>query len=242
MLKEAITMDFGKLIEETYNYTKTGVFNRTDRWLRLILATILIGIPLYGWVLRIYRGANPAPDVDAWGTLCIDGLKLLIICLIYAIPVILITLIQNLVLYGSIIGVGVRHVGTAMPFSPGKMLLFLALIVIFEIIIAILVPIASIRFARTGKFLEAFNFRAIIDSIGKIGWLNYIIAIILLAVVIGIPIFVLVVIAVFAGIFAGHILIALGIVLLFILIITPLLATFQARYYTQVYDSAVQTA
>ena len=37
-------------------------------------------------------GANPAPDVDGWGSLYVDGLKLILIGLIYVIPVIIISL------------------------------------------------------------------------------------------------------------------------------------------------------
>ena len=53
-------------------------------------------------------------------------------------------------------------------------------------------PIASIRFARTGSFAEAFNFSGIFETIGRIGWLNYIVAIILVGLVVGIPIMVLI--------------------------------------------------
>ena len=42
------------------------------------------------------------------------------------------------------------------------------------------------------SFSEAFNFSAILETIGKIGWINYIVALILVSLVVGIPIFVLV--------------------------------------------------
>ena len=44
-------------------------------------------------------GENPAPDVENWGILFIDGLKLIIVGLVYAIPVFIIMAIT----YGSII-------------------------------------------------------------------------------------------------------------------------------------------
>ena len=77
--------------------------------------------------------------------------------------------------------------GTAGAMIAGLLLLVLV-IVILEIIIAILLPIASIRFARSGKFSDAFRFGEILACIGKIGWINYIAALLLIAVVIGCPV------------------------------------------------------
>ena len=53
-------------------------------------------------------------------------------------------------------------------------------------------PVASIRFARTNSFSEGFNVGAILNYIGKIGWINYIIALVLITLVIAIPICILV--------------------------------------------------
>ena len=79
-------MDFGLLLDDALSYTKQGVFGDMNRWIKLILAIVCIGLPFNGYIMRIYRGAHPAPDVDQWGALFIDGLKLLIVGLIYAIP------------------------------------------------------------------------------------------------------------------------------------------------------------
>ena len=43
-----------------------------------------------------------------------------------------------------------------------------------------------IRFARTGSMGEAFNFSAILATIGRIGWLSYIFALIIMIIIIGI--------------------------------------------------------
>jgi hypothetical protein len=55
-----------------------------------------------------------------------------------------------------------------------------------------ILPVASIRFARTNSFSEAFNIHEIIEHTGKIGWINYIIALILITLVIAIPVAILV--------------------------------------------------
>ena len=120
----------------------------------------------------------------------------------------------------------------------GLVFLSILIMVIVDIIIAILLPIASIRLPGR-DFFEAFNFRAIIGHIGKIGWLTYILALIVLLLIIGLPLFIVEMIVIFVGFFVGHIFIALGLFLLLILIIAPLLSTFQARFMTRVYRSRV---
>jgi hypothetical protein len=240
--KTETIMDYGAMIDEALGYSKTGVFIRIDRWLKLILAMILLGIPLNGWILRIYRGENPAPEVDRWGTLFVDGFKLFVIGLIYSLPLIILSLVPYLIFPGSMAGgqppagtVG-RYGGADMGTSVAVLFLLLAVQVIYDIFLAIFMPVAAIRFARTGVFVEAFNFSAITGTIRKIGWLNYVLAVILIALVIGIPVGILAVAILFGGLMLGHYLAALGVLILVILIIAPPLVTFQARYMTRVYE------
>jgi hypothetical protein len=236
-------MDYGNVLDDALTYTKTGIFGRTDRWMKLILAIICVGIPMNGYVMRIYRGTQPAPDVDQWGTLFVDGLKLMIVGCIYAIPMLIIWIFA----YGGMLMGAIS--GSMTPsavenWSPNLALILL--MYIFEIIIAIILPVASIRFARTNRFSEAFNFTEIIDTIKKIGWINYIVAIVLIAVVIGIPICIIIfgflLIAVISILMLGGSNMAiLGFILaaiLIILVLAPIFAVFQARYMTRVYDSA----
>src|SRR5208337_3711525 len=213
------------MVHDAFAYAKEGVYERTDRWIRLILGTILLGIPLSGYIIRIYRGATPAPAVEDWGALFIDGLKLMVIGLIYAIPVIIIALAPYFFRHAT--ALAPAPVGTVQPFDMGAA---------GQTVGLVFLSIASIRFARTRDFFEAFNFRAIIGHIGKIGWLTYILALIVLLLIIGLPLFIVEMIVIFMGFFVGHIFIALGLFLLLILIIAPLLSTFQARFMTRVYD------
>ena len=108
--------------------------------------------------------------------------------------------------------------------------------------------VAAIRFARMGSFSEAFNFGAILETIKKIGWINYIIALILVTIVIAIPICIII----FGLIILGGISIVMlgggsGALIGFIaaailIILAPLFSVFQARYMTRVYDSAAPEA
>lgn len=236
-------MDFVELLRDAWGYTDAGILKNTGRWLRLILAVICLGIPFNGYILRVYRGADPAPEVDEWGTLFIDGLKMLAIVIVYILPLLLLMLI----LMGAMILVTVID-------STGVMGIFVGLLgalcnilfYVLEFVVIVFLPVACIRFARTGVFSEAFNFSAMMETIGKIGWISYLVAVVLIEVVIGIPLCIVlfVLIVIFAGaaiLFSSNPAVVLGLlaimIILFLLII-PVISIFQARYLTRVYGMA----
>jgi len=236
-------MDYLNVLEDALNYTKEGIFNNMNRWTKLMVAIICLGIPMNGYVMRIYRGTQPAPEVDQWGTLFVDGLKLMIVGIIYTIPIFIVWMLA----YGSMLmGLLSGSMNTSAMDSWTPNLGLMLLMNVIEIIVGIILPVASIRFARTNSFSEAFNFSAIVDTIKKIGWINYIVAIVLIAVVIGIPICILIfglvlvggIIAFVLGFGTMVILAIIAIAVLVMLFIMPLIAVFQARYMTRVYDSA----
>jgi hypothetical protein len=126
----------------------------------------------------------------------------------------------------------------------------MGLIYVLEILIGIIVPVAAIRFARMGSFSEAFNVGAILETIKKIGWINYIIALILVTIVIAIPVCIIVFGMILIGgismfMLGGNTATLIGFIvaaILIVLTIAPLLSVFQARYMTRVYDSAAREA
>jgi len=220
------------MLGESFDYTKDGVIGKMDRWLKLVIATIILAIPLYGYVMRIYKGTKPAPEVDDWGRLFIDGILLLIVSFIYAIPV----LILEFLMLGSA-GYAVAMSGdpsAAMTGMMGAGILFIVFIIV-AIIIGLLVPMAMVRFSRTGSFGEAFNFGAILGHIGKIGWVNYIVALIIGAIVVGIPVMILWFILI--ALMIAIPIIGLVIAAVVFLAVIPLITVFQTRYITQIYDT-----
>jgi len=240
-------MDFGEMLGDAFTYTKEGVLGNMNRWLNLILAIICLGLPFNGYIMKVYRGAAPAPEVDRWGTLFVDGLKLLVVGIVYAIPLLILWVLIYGPLFLGIIGGSTDKIAMGS-FAPNLLLMLLFYIV--EIAFAVIIPVAYIRFARTGTFAEAFNFSAIVETIGKIGWLNYIIALVLVSLVVGIPVFILIFgfilvagateLLLNAG-FAG-LLFFIGLGILLLLVLSPLFGVFQARYMTRVYDSAAPAA
>lgn len=216
-------MDYGNMVGDSFEYAKEAVVGKWNQWIMLIIATILLGIPLAGYSLKVLRGEKPAPEVADWGTLFVDGIKYIIVALIYAIPIII---VYVLLLGAAFAGAAAGDMA-GMAAMAGAMILGLLVIFVLAIIIAIFAVIGIVRFARTGSIGEAFNFGAILATIGKIGWVSYIIALVVLIVV---------------GIIFGIIVAILQIIpILGLLIYLCLIAPwnlFCARYICQLYDSA----
>ncbi|MDD5141879.1 DUF4013 domain-containing protein [Methanoregula sp.] len=212
-------MDFGNMLGESFAYAKDGVVGKWMQWILLLIATILLCIPLLGYTLKIYRGEKPAPEVTGWGTLIIDGIKYLIISLIWAIP----SLIIFFVMIGATVTSYVTNPAAIVGIMGGMLVGFLLFFIVL-FITGLLATIGIIRFARTGSMGEAFNFGAILETIGKIGWVNYIIALIIIGIIIGIIEFILMLIP------------SVGTLILFLII--PPLVLWQSRYFCLIYDSA----
>jgi hypothetical protein len=235
-------MDYTDIVRDALTYVRQGVLENRGRWLRLILALILLAIPMNGYVMRIYRGETPAPEVERWGRLFVDGLKLMIVGLIWSIPILVIWIVTYGALVAAVISGNTHSLSGWTPNIGLVLLMYVA-----EIAVGLLLPIASIRFARSDRFGEAFNFRAIIDHIGRIGWISYIIGLLIVAVLVAVPIVALVCIFILLGIILAaitgfNLAVVLGIIaiaVIVMLLISPLFTVFQARYWTRMYDSAV---
>ncbi|MDD5142966.1 DUF4013 domain-containing protein [Methanoregula sp.] len=217
-------MDYANMLGDSFAYAKNAIVGKWKQYLLFLIATLLLTIPLLGYCLKVFRGEKPAPDVDGWGTLIVDGIKYAIISIIWAIPCILIAFF--------VIGAGV----SAYVMNPaalmeiiGGVLIGIVVLLVVAIITGLLATIGIIRFARTGSMGEAFNFSAILGTIGKIGWASYIIAMIVITVV---ELIFFGVIECLNFIISPY----LGLILEFLLM-APL-TLLMSRYLCQVYDSA----
>jgi hypothetical protein len=213
-------MDYGNVVGEAFGYAKDGLVGKWMQWILLLVATILLSLPLMGYSLKVLRGDKPAPEVEGWVTLFIDGIKYLIICIIYAIPLIIILALLMAPVLAAILSGNTN----AMIAGAGGFVVGILIFVVVAILIALFEFIGIVRFARTGSMGEAFNFSAILATIGKIGWGTYIIALIIMMIIVG-------VIEVICSLIP-----VIGMLLLFILV--PFLVIFQARFICLLYDSA----
>jgi ABC-type xylose transport system permease subunit len=174
---------------------------------------------MYGYLMEITRGARVVPELDDYGRLFFDGVKLIVVGLIYAIPL--------FIVYALILGATVALMGsgsdTGAVAGIGTMMIGFLVILILGVMIALFEVIGSIRLARTDSIGEVFNFSAILAHIGRIGWGPYVVA---LVVVIAAIVVVEVVLSIIP---------ILGWLLL--LILMPAFKIFAARYVTLLYDS-----
>ncbi len=188
-------MDYGSMISDAFAYTKDGLWGNARRWFLLLVCLVIFPF-LFGYIVRVFCGENPAPELEKWGSMFINGLKLLVVQLIYALPVILLIIAAFLPFFSSLFAAGafsdnaavmtdeqVEQLLAANPAilsSLGIMLILLAIAIIAAVIIGIFSFIGAIRFARTGSIKEGFNFSAILATIRKLGWINYLLALVII--------------------------------------------------------------
>ncbi len=218
-------MEIERMFSESFEYTKECLVGKWVKWILLIVCSIIFPL-IYGYTVRILRGTTPAPELEDWVGLFIDGIKLLIIGFIYMIPVILVLMLS--VGAGTL---GYMGKGDFSFIGFGTAIAGLGISAIIALIIGLIAVIGGVRFARTGSMGEAFNFRVILDTIEGIGWGNYILALIVLYIVLFIVSFVIAMIT------------AIPIIGWIInIFMAPAISVFQARYICLIYDSSELSA
>jgi hypothetical protein len=233
----------GDNLTASFEFAKDGLVGHWLRWLILILVTCIPFVNFItsfitsGYLVKIYKGGDIAPELEGYLDMWIDGIKLAIIAIVYTIiPIIMIIAGAVFTGFGGLaLLAGAAEaaggeatdafagvaIGTAS--SMTGVLLILIGIVLF-IILCLIATIAGIRFAKTERLGEGFNFEEIFATIKEIGWVHYILSYILFIVVIFVIIFVLSLIPL------------LGTLLL--LIITPLLMMWQGKFFENLYSRA----
>lgn len=205
-----------------------------------MIFSILLNTLYQGYYVRILRGNPTLPEVDNFAGLFTDGLKLFIIQFVYSIPTLIILAIT--IAAAWFIGAGGSFDFVSNPSS----WIMIAVILLIGFFIAILLALAitlisiigTIRFARTGQIGQAFNFSEIFATIKKIGWVPYVIALVILGVILiayGVFFYIIGLIASMFP-FIGFIL-NFGVQIIE-LILAPFIAIIVNRYLCLVYDSA----
>lgn len=160
-------------------YVKAFTFIRDDKnWIgKLLIGAVMVMlgflvIPtflLYGFGLAIVRNVmngqdEPMPEWNDWGKLLTDGILLWLIQLIWAIPFVIVGSLTML----PVIGTAIAADSSSTDLSglvAGASMLSLCLMFVLAILALLLVPPATILFARDGTFAAAFNVKEIIAII-----------------------------------------------------------------------------
>ncbi|KAF1078151.1 DUF4013 domain-containing protein [Methanogenium sp. MK-MG] len=218
-------MGIGDNLGESFEYTKEALIGKWVRWILLVIISIIpiVSFIANGYIIRVLRGIKPAPELEDYGQLFVDGLLYTVISFIWMIPAFIVGMI---LVGGSVIALASAPDTVGAAAVAGMGLGFLVTFIV-AILCSLFATIGIVRFARTEKFGEAFAFGEIKDKIGDIGWANYIIALIVLGIVMFIIAFILAILVMIP---------ILGWILLFAAI--PFLNIFSARFICNLYDSA----
>ncbi|HIH02712.1 MAG TPA: DUF4013 domain-containing protein [Methanoregulaceae archaeon] len=91
-------MEIGAMLGDSFEYTKDALVGNLMRWLILLVGTIIFPVIL-GYTLLVYRGERTPPDPQDWVAVFIDVIKLFIVQFVYAIPVIIVSILINLAIF-----------------------------------------------------------------------------------------------------------------------------------------------
>lgn len=199
------------------------------------LILILAGIPIAGYLFRIikstFAGFDELPDFDEFGDMLIDGLKVVVVGIVYQIIPAIVIIIGVI---GTLASVGFSASNIANPAAFIGLVSGVAIIgVILAIIFLIFEVIAIANMALyDGELGAAFRFGEILGRISKIGWGSYIIWLIVMFIIL-----------IVAGIIMG-ILSIIPIIGIFIaaLIVYPYLYMFYARSLALLFASSEEEA
>jgi hypothetical protein len=164
-------MDLGSMLDDSFAYAREGVWEKWRRWVLLILCMIIFPLIL-GYMVRIYRGEKPAPEPADWGTLFVDGLKLLLVQIIYLLPVILLVILAFVPMVSTLLTSGLlsQDFGSMsdsqterwlsshpeLLSAAGLMVLLLLIAIVLAIIISVFSFLGVGRFAGPGVSASHF--------------------------------------------------------------------------------------
>lgn len=162
-------------------------FSNVKRLLTLgiLMATSILIIPailVYGYNLRIieysFKDSNELPPFTEWFNMFVDGLKYVVVIIIYrGIPAIIVGIIS------AIIIMSIAFSGQVTSFNAFLTTSFQILLVVGFIIMVvpyILSFIALPHIVKKDKLEASVKFKDILGIIKNIGWVNYIIAVVVL--------------------------------------------------------------
>jgi hypothetical protein len=204
-------MDTGLILTESIEFTRETLVRKWSRWLVFLLLTlpwiavsllidtrkiidgttihwelvpwavivpvvaagIVLSFFVSGYTVRLLKAGDAPPEFDNWAALALDGIRMEIIIAIWALPFILFVWFTLPFVNGT--GFSLASL-LLLPLLMFVGLLFLAIVAFFGLI-------GLVRFARTGRIREAFAFRKIRSDIDRIGWGEYFVGFIIVALV-----------------------------------------------------------
>lgn len=201
-------MEIGKIISDAIRYPSSNLSKVVILGV-LFIASILI-VPIFlaiGYLFRIIKanfvGIDELPKYDKLGDMFLDGLKVFVVSLVYAIPLLIISYIISVIMgniaftIGQFTGFNIFSIVIAyitnylsiFASHPGLTAAYIVYMIV-SIIISLIAYIAIANMAfYDGNLCAAFKFNEIFERISQIGLGKYIIwyiVMLLLALVTGV--------------------------------------------------------
>jgi hypothetical protein len=138
----------------------------------LIGAGVLCNLLVSGWVVRLLRDDPDPPEFDRPLLLCLDGIKVNTIPLVWMLVPSVLAFVQY-----SVAGSNTVSINLWQPDPATILILVLLVLQVIILLIALqYATIGAIRFARTGRVGEGLAILEIRKTIGRIGIVNYYVA------------------------------------------------------------------
>jgi hypothetical protein len=223
-------MDISDIISDSIKYPSSDWVKVLILGIIIIASVLIVPILLvYGYMFRIIKstlaGLDELPEFDEIGEMFVDGLKILVVAIVYAIPVYIIAAIVGLLMGSSM----TATTTTLDPTMIWALLIGNIIFVIVSLIIGLVEIIAIANMAYyNGELGAAFRFSEILNHIARIGWGKYIVTYIVIAIV--------AIIGFLIGMLTLFILIG---IILIPLVIAPYIAIFGARAIALLFAEAV---
>lgn len=186
---------------------------------------IILPLPL-GYLLKIiktsFKGSDELPDFDNWKSMYLNGIKLILTVIIYFLPIIILVLILNPSQIFSLFNTNFSLYNLWSMFlgSIGQIIIF--------IVIGVMEYVGIANMALyDGEISAAFRFREIINRIAMIGWKKYLISYLIIWIL-GFLTFIISILMLF---------ILIGIIIIPLLII-PYFMTLNARFLALIFASS----
>jgi len=185
-------LDLGKNFQNAFDFAKR-MTEDAGKWIILIILSVIpiINFVTIGYASKVIK-ESPAsrrpPKLEKYVELWVQGLKVIVALIIYMIIPLIIFGLGAAAFLGALMGAGLFGMGSgksAWAAWPMAGLAGVAIIigVIVTFLIAIVAVMGIAHMIKKNQFGKAFAFKEITNIIGRIGWGNYILWLIVLFVI-----------------------------------------------------------
>ena len=227
------------LVGPNFGFTRE-VLSGLLQYLALLLGlSCIFFVPLMqGYCYRLFRSGDSMPDTgNLWG-LFFNDWRINITVIIYAIPLIIISVIYMLIFMYFFPDTGMYSTAdfleTEGMIYVGTVFSYAAIQFITTLIVLLFAFIGITHLCRTGSIREEVSLKTITGIISKIGWYDYILSLVVMSILYLMVTFVVVSLS---QLFSNNIVIMTVLYILYIFALVPI-TVFFIRYLSEVYDTA----